>query len=96
MRIIGYLFLLVIVVFGMSFATLNSDKVTINYYLGLSTMPLSLLVVLVFVFGCLLGLFAGFILLMKAKIVMYQLRQRLQLAEKEINNLRAIPIQDRV
>jgi putative membrane protein len=95
-RIISYFFLLIIVLFGMTFATLNSESVTINYYLDQSTLPLSLLLVLVFAGGCLIGVIVGFWLLIKAKIYNYRLRQRLQLAEKEIDNLRAIPLQDKV
>jgi lipopolysaccharide assembly protein A len=95
-RIISYVFLVVIVLFGMTFATLNSESVTINYYLGQSTLPLSLLLVLVFALGCLIGMVVGFWLLIKAKLLNYRLRQRLTLAEKEIENLRAIPLQDKV
>lgn len=96
MRIISYFFLLVIVLFGMTFATLNSESVTINYYFDQSTLPLSLLLVLVFAFGCLVGMIVGFWLLIKAKLLNYRLRQRLNLAEREIENLRAIPLQDKV
>lgn len=96
MRIVSYFFLLVIILFGMTFATLNSESVTINYYLGQNTLPLSLLLVLVFAFGCLIGMVVGIWLLIKSKIVNYRLKQRLHLAEKEIDNLRAIPLQDKV
>jgi len=95
-RIVSYFFLLVIILFGMAFATLNSESVTINYYFGDSTLPLSLLLVLVFALGCLVGMVVGFWLLIKAKLANYRLRQRLQLAEKEVGNLRAIPLQDTV
>jgi putative membrane protein len=95
-RIVSYFFLLVIVLFGMTFATLNSESVTINYYLGVTSIPLSLLLVLVFAFGCLIGMIVGFWLLFKSKLINYRLKQRLHLAEKEIDNLRAIPLQDKV
>lgn len=96
MRIISYFFFLAILIFGVTFAILNSESVAINYYLGQSALPLSLLLVLVFAFGCLIGMVVGFWLLIKAKILNYRLRQRLNLAEKEIENLRAIPLQDKV
>ncbi|MBV9576179.1 MAG: LapA family protein [Gammaproteobacteria bacterium] len=96
MRIISYFFLLIIVIFGMTFATLNSESVTINYYFGQSSLPLSLLLVLAFALGCFIGMVVGIWLLIKAKILNYRLRQRLNLAEKEIENLRAIPLQDKV
>jgi putative membrane protein len=96
MRIISYFFLLAIVIFGMTFATLNSESVTINYYLGQSALPLSLLLVIVFALGCLVGMVVGIWLLIKAKMTNYRLNQRLSLAEKEIDNLRKMPLQDGV
>lgn len=80
----------------MTFATLNSATVTIDYYFSQSTLPLSLLLVMVFAFGCLIGMAVGIWLLVKTKIINYRLRQRLTIAEKEIENLRAIPLQDNI
>lgn len=96
MRIISYIFLLIVVVFGVTFAALNAESITVNYYFSQSTLPLSLLLVLVFALGCLLGIVVGLWLLLRAKVRNYKLRQRLTLAEKEIENLRAIPLQDKV
>ena len=96
MRVLSYFLLLIIVLFGMTFATLNSESVTINYYFDQATLPLSLLLVLVFALGCLIGMLVGFWLLIKAKLINYRLKQRLNLAEKEVDNLRAIPLQDKV
>lgn len=96
MRIVSYLFLLIIVVFGVTFASLNSDSVTVNYYFSESTLPLSLLIVLVFSLGCLVGMLVGFWIIIKSKLNNYRVNQRLAMAEKEISNLRAIPLQDKV
>ena len=78
MRIISYFFLIVIILFGMTFATLNSESVTINYYLGQSTLPLSLLLVIVFALGCLVGMVVGFWLLIKAKITNYRITSKIE------------------
>ncbi len=96
MRIISYFFLLVIVLFGVTFAALNSDTVVIDYYLGKSSLPLSLLLVSSFASGCLIGMIAALGLLIRSKMKAHRLRQRLNVAEKEIENLRAIPLQDKV
>lgn len=96
MRIFSYIVILIIVIFGISFATLNSDPVNINYYLDTSRMPLSLVLVLAFALGCILGMAVCMWLLIKAKMHHYRLQQRLVMAEKEIENLRAIPLQDQV
>ena len=95
MRIVTYLLLLIIILIGITFAVLNPTPVTMNYYMGQKTLPLSLLMVSVFAIGSLLGLFVGGWLLLKFKIKNYRLQQRLKIAEKEVQNLRAIPLQDK-
>lgn len=92
MRIISGIFLLIIVIFGVTFAALNSESVTINYYFSTFSMALSLLLVFIFALGCLIGMLVGLWMLFKSKVSQYRLMQRLKLAEKEIENLRAIPL----
>ncbi len=95
MKIITYFLVLVIVLMGITFAVLNPSEVTVNYYIGKKVMPLSLLLALVFGVGCLFGLLVGFWLVFKAKIRNFRLKHQLKLAEKEVQNLRAIPLQDK-
>jgi len=95
MRVITYLLILIIIILGITFAALNHAPVTINYYIGQNTLPLSLLLVMSFVIGCFLGLLVACWVSFKFKIKNYRLRQQLKIAEKEIENLRAIPLQDR-
>lgn len=95
MRIFTCFIILIIVLLGITFASLNSGPVTINYYVGQHSFSLPLLLVLVFAAGSLLGLLVGFWLLLKLKVKNYRLAQHLKVAEKEIENLRAIPLQDR-
>jgi putative membrane protein len=94
-RIFSFIFLIVIVLLGITFATLNSTVVNINYYVGHKNMPLSLLLALVFGIGSLLGILVGLWILFKTKLKNYRLKQKLKLAEREIENLRAIPLQDK-
>lgn len=95
MRILSYIFLLLIVLLGACFAMLNSETVTIHYLIGQRHSPLSLILVLVFTVGCILGFLVTGTLLIKAKIQIHRLQKRLKLAEKEVENLRAIPLQDK-
>ena len=95
MRILTCFIVLMVILLGITFATLNSGPVTIHYYVGQHTFSLSLLLVLVFSAGSLLGLIVGFWLVLKLKVKNYRLTQHLKVAEKEIQNLRAIPLQDR-
>lgn len=96
MRIITYFLVFIIIFFGITFAVLNSNPVSVNYYVGENELPLSWLLAIAFAIGCLVGILVGFYLLIKANLKNYRLRQRLSLAEKEIENLRAIPLQDNV
>lgn len=88
MRFVSYFLLLLIVVFGMTFAALNSESVTIDYYLAQHTLPLSLLLVIVFALGCLVGMGVSLWLLVKSKVSTYKLKQQLVSAEKEIKHLK--------
>lgn len=95
MRFVTYLLLLIIILIGVTFAVLNPTLVTMNYYIGQKTLPLSLLLVSVFALGSFLGLLVGGWLFLKVKLKNYRLKQKLKVAEKEVQNLRAIPLQDR-
>ncbi len=95
MRIISYIIVLIVILLGVTFAALNHNFVSINYYLGESSFPLSLLLGLSFVAGSLIALLVGFWLLLRLKLKHYRLQQKVKIYEKEIANLRAIPLQDK-
>lgn len=61
MRIIWTFFGLIILLIGIGFALLNTGDVTLFYYLGVVKAPLSLIVVLAFIVGGLVGLGVGFV-----------------------------------
>ena len=94
MRIFNYILLVIILIVGVSFAGLNSGSVSINYYVGVWKLPLSLLIVISFAIGCLMGLLAGTTLYLRLKSQNFQLKNRIKLAEKEVSNLRTMPLQD--
>lgn len=94
MRIINILFVCITLLFGVTFACLNSQTVVINYYFNQKNLPLSLLLVFSFGIGLLLGLIVSVYSYLKVKSENRRLRNRANLAEKEIENLRAIPLKD--
>jgi uncharacterized membrane protein YciS (DUF1049 family) len=94
LRIFTYIFILFIVILGITFAALNHEPVSFNYYFNQQTLPLSFLLVLAFLFGSLLGLLMGAWMGVKLKLKNYRLQQQLKVALKEIENLRAIPLKD--
>ncbi|MES2997809.1 MAG: LapA family protein [Pseudomonadota bacterium] len=94
MRILAYLLLIVVVLFALAFAGLNAELVSVNYYLGKAQLPLSLLAVLSFIVGGLLGLLTAFVIYIKLKYANRRLKHRLRLVEEELINLRALPLKD--
>lgn len=93
-RLLGFLFLVVLVVLGLSFAVLNAQSVSLNYYFGYRDIPLSMIVVLSLAAGAVIGVLvsAGLILQMKAQT--RQLRRKLRNAEKDSDQLRVLPAQE--
>jgi lipopolysaccharide assembly protein A len=94
MRILSYLVLLVIMLVGLTFASLNSTVVSFNYYLGTKEIALSLLLVFAFGLGIGLGLLVAVFPWLKAKADIFRIKSRLKVVEKELENLRSMPIKD--
>ncbi len=93
-RILTLFAMLIVVVVGILFAVLNADPVVLNYYFGSRAMPLSLVLVLAMLIGAILGVLACSGVLMRQRHTIHKLRRSVELAEKEVENLRAIPIRD--
>ncbi len=93
-RLIGFLFVVILVVIGLSFAVLNSQTVSLNYYFGQHDIPLSMIVVLALAAGALAAVVvsAGMILRQKAQIA--QLRRRLRHAERAAEQMQVLPVDD--
>jgi putative membrane protein len=93
-RIFSLIVGLVIVAFGVTFGSLNYSEVKVDYYVGQVQMPLPFLLVLTLAIGCLLGVFVFLGIFLRVKRDNYRLRSKLKTAEKEIDNLRSIPLKD--
>ena len=94
MRIFTYIIVILAILLGVSFAILNAEAVSLNYYIGTAETPLSLLLVITLGIGLLFGLLASLFTHLRLRRQISQLKHRLKLAEKEVSNLRAIPISD--
>ena len=55
LRLLNICFLSVIALLGLSFAILNANPVMVDYYIGAREIPLSFLLVVVFILGIFLG-----------------------------------------
>ena len=93
-RILVSIILLLVALLGLSFALMNAAPVSLNYYFASVQAPLSLIVVLSIVVGALLGILAMAGMVLRQKREMARLRKSMRLAEKEISNLRSLPLKD--
>jgi len=84
-RIFNYLFWILIVLVGVSFAAINSSSVNIHYYVGHTDIYLPLLLLIVLVLGAILGMIAMLPQSLKAKSAARKLRSKLKQMETELD-----------
>ncbi len=92
MRILKYLLVLVVVAGGVSFAWLNAQPVAFNYYAGVVHVRLSLLLICFLVGGWILGILSMLRSHLSLRRRLAHAQRKLSVAEKEIGNLRSLPI----
>ena len=85
---------ILIIIFGVVFAVLNAESVILNYYLGSTELPLSLVIVIAMIVGAILGILASLNFIISSRRKATKLKRAVTVAEKEIANLRNIPIKD--
>jgi putative membrane protein len=93
-RLFGLLLLIVLAVFGLSFAVLNAEPVSLNYYFGYRDIPLSMIVVLSLALGAVIGIFFSMGMILRLKQQVGGLRRRLQVAEKRADELHILPAKE--
>ena len=94
MRLLIMLFYLLLILLGVSFAALNANSVQVNFYFTTVTMPISVLMTIMLGVGLVLGFLLFLFRYWRLKIDYSKIRSQLKMTEKEIKNLRAIPLQD--
>lgn len=94
MRIVMIFFYLILIIVGVSFAALNATSVKVNFYLATITMPISVLIIITMGIGVLLGYLLFLSKQLRLKAENRRIKMQLRVNEKEIKNLRAIPLQD--
>ena len=94
MRIFMTTFYVLLILLGVGFAGLNASSVPVNIYFTTLTMPISVLIILMLGFGVLVGLFLFSFRYWRLKVEHRKIKNQLKITEKEIRNLRAIPLQD--
>ncbi len=92
--LIYFVFILLAAIAAVVFTALNPGDVTVNLYFRQLTLPFSLVVVASMFFGVLLGMLAGGVVALGRRRELRRLRKQLALAEKELSNLRKLPLRD--
>lgn len=92
LRLTYILFSLILLVTGILFAVLNAEPVMLHYYFGDMEIPLSLTIISAIILGAILGIIASAGIIIKLKRENLRVRKTSELAEKEITNLRTMPI----
>ena len=93
-RLAYIIFSLILLVIGILFAVLNAEPVILHYYFGDKQLPLSLVIISAIVIGAILGIIASAGVIIKLKHENSKLRRLSELSEKELTNLRTMPIKD--
>jgi putative membrane protein len=88
------IFYLLLIITGVSFAALNASSVQVNFYYTTLKMPISVLMIMMLGVGVLIGFFLFICRYLRLKAEHRKIKNQLKLTEKEIKNLRAIPLQD--
>ncbi|QRN03921.1 DUF1049 domain-containing protein [Legionella sp. MW5194] len=94
MRLLMILFYLLLILVGVSFAALNANSVEVNFYVTTVTMPISILMTIMLGIGILVGFLIFLLRYWRLKRELARVRNQLRLTEKEIKNLRDIPLKD--
>ena len=85
---------LILLIIGILFAVLNAEPVTLHYYFGENQLPLSLVIISSIIIGALLGIVASAVIILKLKRDNARLRKTSEASEKELKNLRTMPLKD--
>jgi lipopolysaccharide assembly protein A len=95
LQIIGAFFFIFLLVLGLGFALLNASPVELNYYFGRVELPLAFALVLTLATGTLLGLLGTLNMVFKLKRENMKLKKIIKASERELTQLRALPVKDR-
>ncbi len=93
-RIAKLILIFVILLIGLAFHLKNNQLIELNYYVDVINLPMSWLVVLVLFIGSMLGVLASLPIIIKLKRDKIMLERQIKNSEKEINNLRVMPVRD--
>ena len=96
MKRLAYFIIALIALFlGATFAFQNNQILSLKYYFGLHwTAPVSVVLLATLAVGIVIGFLAAARIVIRMQRQLVQARKDIVQVEKEVNNLRALPIKD--
>jgi putative membrane protein len=94
-RILFFIVLLILVVFTISFTLLNTQMVTIKYYFVQWDTDLMKVILFSVCLGAALGFMATISMVFRLKHELSKKKKEVKHIEKEVANLRALPLKDK-
>lgn len=93
-RIIRLILIFLVTVFTVAFTLLNSQPVTLDFYLGSFEVDLVIVILTSLAIGSLLGVTAVLGKLISFKQEIMRKDKKIKVTEKEVENLRSLPLKD--
>lgn len=94
MKLVSYILFLLVALLGITFSSLNASAVPFNYYFGIKEIPLSLLLAMTLIIGLGITLIVTLLVYIRLKGENMRLQRRVKLLDKELTQLRALPLND--
>jgi len=94
MKLIAIFVILLLAFLTAILSILNSGDIQINYYFGSIFIALPAVIIVTLAAGILLGIIASMSMVLKLKKDNAGLKKDMKLTEKEIANLRRLPLRD--
>ncbi len=94
MKQIAYLFIIFLIFFGVALSYFNPGEITFNYYFDSIILAKPIFILVSAGLGFCFGLFFTLMVFIKLKSANYKLKKKIDLANKELDNLRTMPIRD--
>ena len=93
-RILYVSIFIIVLLGGLLFFVKNNQPVDFNYVIGSIELPISLLLLAVLSLGAILGILAMLPMLLRIRHQKSRLEKQVKMAEKEVNNLRVLPVKN--
>ena len=94
-RVIFYIFLFIIFIFAISFSLLNSQNVQINFYFTKKDIDLMFVIFASICIGAIMGVIAISGVVFRLRHQLSKKNREVKLVEKEVTNLRSLPLKDK-